>query len=98
MSTYNTYKKICIQCKIKPITSRNRKLYCDKCFIELRMAKKNKVDIMNPIIEETDIIPKSYLESSYNYISQYIQDTYYNQHYRYYDEYVDYNAYYYENC
>ena len=52
MSTCN--KKICFQCKIKPVASGNRKLYCDNCFVTVRNSKRNKVDIMKPIIEETD--------------------------------------------
>ncbi len=50
----NSNKKICIQCKISPVAAGNRKLYCNKCFVAVNLARKNKVHIMNPIIEETD--------------------------------------------
>jgi hypothetical protein len=63
MSTCN--KKICIQCKIKPIVSGNRKLYCDKCFVTVKLSKKNKVDIMKPIIEETDNNIKNVITQQY---------------------------------
>ncbi len=47
-------KKICIECKIAHVASGNRKLYCNKCFVAVNLARKNKLHIMNTIIEETD--------------------------------------------
>jgi hypothetical protein len=52
MSTCN--KKICIKCNITPVASGNKKFYCDKCFLALKISKKNKVDIMKPIVEESN--------------------------------------------
>jgi hypothetical protein len=71
-------KKICIHCNIKPITGSNKKMYCDKCFIEIK-KNKNKVDVMQVITEDydmnnnkyilhniEDILPKSYIASISN--------------------------------